>query len=153
MSTDQRNLQADELDRPMLSQREPRLLQFSLGTMFLITLAVAIACSLVFSMPYVVGAVLLVLFSMTLAAVLITIVVYGHGFQRTFCIGALVPFGVLLVTLAFCGVIFFIDGPPSPQSEEKELICRLVVVAVWASSIFVGGICVWVRRLVEKRRT
>jgi hypothetical protein len=138
---------AEKLQTRIPSQVPPRF-QFGLFSMFLVTTAVAVACSLTFSMPSLVAVPLFVLFSVIVTAVLITVIVYGRGYQRTFCIGAVVPFGVLLLMFAFAGVILFLDGP-SPRTDD--LSCRLVVDGIWVSSILVGAICVGVRWLVEKR--
>ncbi len=116
--------------------------------MFVVTTAVAVTCSLVFSMPLLVGLPLLVLISVILAAVLITVIVYGRGNQRTFCIGAVVPLGVLLFALAFVGVILFLDGP-SPRGND--LAGRLTIVGFWLSSVLAGVICVGVRWLIERQ--
>ncbi len=141
----------NELNTPLPPEAPHRSLQFSLSSMFLVTTAVAVVCSLTFSMPAVVALPLLVLSSVILAAVLITLIIYGRGYQRTFCIGAVVPFGVLLLTLAFTGAIVFFDGPSS-RGYRLSLVPRLVVVGFWMSSILVGAICVGVRKLVEKPR-
>ncbi len=97
-----------------------------LSTMFWITTATAIVCAMTFSMPEMVAVPLFVLFSVVLTAVLITIIIHGGSYERTFCIGAVVPFGVLLVSLAFGGVVF-IDGP----SRLNFLAFRLAVVGSW----------------------
>ncbi|MGO9110508.1 MAG: hypothetical protein ACLP9L_14900 [Thermoguttaceae bacterium] len=115
--------------------------------MFWITTATAIVCAMTFSMPEMVAVPLFVLFSVVLTAVLITIIIHGGSYERTFCIGAVVPFGVLLVSLAFGGVVF-IDGP----SRLNFLAFRLAVVGSWVSSLLVGVICMGVRRLLEYRR-
>ncbi len=147
MSTNQDSPMAEDLQTRALPEVPPRF-QFGLFSLFLVTTAAAATCSLTFSMPAAVAIPLFVLFSVILTAVLITVIIYGRSYQRTFCVGAVVPFGVLLVTLAFAGIILFLDGP-SPRADSFS--SRLVVVAFWLSSPVVGGICVGVRRLVEKR--
>ena len=149
MPTNQEKVATEERDSTASPEAPHRPPQFSLFSMFVVTTAVAAVCSLVFSMPAVVAVPLLVLFSVTLAAVLITVVIYGRSYQRTFCIGAVVPFGVLLLSLGFGGIVIVMDGP-GPRGDG--FWCRLGLVGVWVSSIFVGAICVGVRRLVEKRR-
>jgi len=94
----------------------PTRFQFGLLSMFVVTTAVAVACSMTFSMSDAVAIPLFVLFSVILTGVLITVIVYGRSYQRTFCIGAVVPFGFLLFMLAFFGVIIFFDGSP-PRSD------------------------------------
>jgi hypothetical protein len=137
----------DEL-QTRIPPEAPHRFQFGLLSMFVITTVVAATCSLTFSMSNLVALPLFVLFSVIVTGVLITVIVYGRGYQRTFCIGAVVPFGVLLLTFAFAGVILFLDGP-SPRADGFS--SRVVVVSFWGSSILVGTICVGVRRLVEKR--
>jgi len=127
----------------------PTRFQFGLLSMFVVTTAVAVACSMTFSMSDAVAIPLFVLFSVILTGVLITVIVYGRSYQRTFCIGAVVPFGFLLFMLGFIGFIFFIDGTP-PRAEPIRF--RLAVDAFWGSSILVGAICVGVRRLLESQR-
>jgi len=124
----------------------PPRFQFSPLSMFAVTTAVAVVCSLAFSMSDMVAIPLFLLFSVVLTAVLITIIVYGRGYQRTFCIGAVVPFGVLLLTLGFVGAILFLEGPRTQPSTY-----RLVVCGCWLSSLLVGVVCVGVRWLVERR--
>jgi len=126
----------------------PPFFQFGLLSLLVVTTAVAATCSLAFSMSNEVAIPLLVAFSVLLTAVLITVIVYGSGYQRTFCIGAVVPFGVLLFTLAFAGVILFLDGP---GARGEPFYCRMAVVCVWVFSIVAGGVCMAMRRLVEKR--
>lgn len=138
---------AEGLNTRIPPEAPPRF-QFSLISMFLVTTAAAVTCSLTFSMSVLVAIPLFVLFSMVLTAVLITVIIYGRSYQRTFSVGALVPFGVLLLTLAFAGAVLFFDRP----SADADFVCRLVVVGFWISSIPVGAICVGVRRLAEKRR-
>jgi hypothetical protein len=149
MSTNQNGSPAEKFDTRTAPDGPPRF-QFSLFSMFVVTTAVAITCSLTFSMPVLVALPGFVLVSMIVTAVLITVIVYGRGYQRTFCIGAVVPFGVLLFALAFDMVILFLDGPPGPRGDA--LAFRLTVVGFWASSILAGAICAGVRRLIERRR-
>ncbi len=147
MSTNQDSPKADELNTGVPPEA-PFRFQFSLLSMFVVTTGVAVTCSLTFTMPDVAAIPLFVLFSMILTGVLITAIIYGRGYQRTFYIGALVPFGVLLFALSFASVIFLLDGPPSRANPST---CRLAVAGFWASSILVGASCVGVRLLIERR--
>jgi hypothetical protein len=146
MSTNQDSPMAEELQTTIPPEVPPRF-QFSLFSMFSVTTAAAVTCSLTFSMPGLVAIPLFVLFSVIVTAVLITVIIYRRNYQRTFCIGALVPFGVLLLMIAFRSMIEF--RWPSPGDEQFGL--RLVVCGFWLSSLLIGGVCVGVRRLVEKR--
>ena len=117
--------------------------------MFWITTATAIVCSLTFTFSEVVAAPLVVLFSVILAAVLITIIVYGRGYQRAFCIGAIVPFSILLFMLGFGGVLLFLQD--FSFSRINFLAFRVIVVMFWVLGLLIGVVCMGVRRLVEKR--
>ena len=117
MSTNQNSPLAEELDTRAAPEGPPRF-QFSLFSMFVVTTAVAATCSLTFTMPAVAAIPLFGVFSMVLTAVLITGIIYGRGYQRTFCIGAVVPFGVLLFALGFAAVIFFL-----PTFPEATISC------------------------------
>ena len=140
-----------ETNKPAVPEAPPRFLQFSLGTMFVVTTAVAIVCSLLFSMPTVAGFPLLLVFSVALPAALTTVIIYGRGYQRTFCIGALFPAGMFLVMFPFIEPNVFRFPEFFRMNEADWLVFRVVVVGFWVSSILVGSICVGVRRLVERR--
>ena len=147
MSTNQNSPLAEELDTRERAEGPPHF-QFSLFSMFVVTTGVAITCSLTFTMPAVAAIPLFALFSVILMAVLITVIVYGRGYQRTFCIGAVVPFGVLLVGFAFAAVIVFVGDNP----RGDDILSRLTVVGFWGSSILAGASSAGVRWLIERRR-
>jgi hypothetical protein len=131
-----------------LRPKAPRpFLQFSLGTMFWITTATAIACAVLFPMPTVVAVPLILLISVALPAVLTTVIIYGRSYQRTFCIGALFPSGIFLLMVPYGGMTPFRFGSPGGE----DFWFRIVVCGFWVSSLLIGGVCVGVRRLVEKR--
>ena len=145
-----------ERDESLPSETPSRSLQFRISTMLWLTLVVALACSLFFSIPAVAGLPLLLAFSMVLPAVLATIAIYGRGYQRTFCIGAMFPAGVLLFTLGFLHILI-LDGPASGfirfTDDARWLGLRVIVGGSWGLSLLAGLICVGVRRLVEKPPT
>ncbi len=149
MSTNQNSPLAEELDTRAAPEGPPRF-QFSLFSMFVVTTAVAATCSLTFTMPAVAAIPLFGVFSMVLTAVLITGIIYGRGYQRTFCIGAVVPFGVILFALGFSAVILFIDSPPFPRGDD--FLFRLTVDGFWGSSVLAGASSAGARALIERRR-
>ncbi len=69
--------------------------QFSLKTLFLVTIGVAVGVSLLFAAPMIVNAIAAGCFLLLLPAVLTVVLICGRGYTRTFCIGALFPAGFL----------------------------------------------------------
>lgn len=146
-----------ERDESVPSEPPPRFLQFRLSSIFVLTFLVAVACTLLFSMPPMPGLLLLLVFSVVLPAVLTIIIVYGRGYRRAFCIGAMFPAVLTLLPLAVLSAILFIEpnGFDFYQSRLTEdtnwLWFRVYVGSFWILSVMVGLICVGVRRLVEER--
>ena len=60
------------------------------------------------------------------------------------------PVGVFLLYFGFGGMTRQIYMTAGPTGQDFQY--RMIVFAFWVSSLLVGGICVGVRRLVEKRR-
>jgi len=85
-----------EPDRECVASH-PRRLQYTLRTLFALTTAAAIACAVFFTLPPWVSIVAAVCVVISMPAVLTVMLVYGRGYTRTFCIGALFPAGLLLV--------------------------------------------------------
>lgn len=130
--------------------------QFGLGTMFLITAMVAVSCSLFFQMPNVVATPLLVLFMLVLPAVLTTVLVYGRGYQRAFCLGALFPAGTMLVCTSFMLVVHSISAYEhtiaawADFAEKVGPYYRPYAGIAWVSCFVVGFLNVVVCWLVER---
>ncbi len=114
--------------------------------MFWITTATAIVCAVLFPMPIAIAIPLILLISVALPAVLTTIIIYGRSYQRTFCIGAMFPAGIFLLMIPFGSIGLFRWG-----SSGGDDFGVLVVGGFWISNLLIGGVCVGVRRLVEKR--
>ena len=146
MSTNQDSLEAEELGTHIRPEVPP-FFQFGISTMLWATLVTAIACAVLFPMPAVVAIPLILLISVALPAMLTTVVIYGRGYQRTFCIGAMFPSAFFLFMVPYGGMGMFPWGSPSGD----DIVFRMVVCGFWASSLLIGGVCVGVRRLVEKQ--
>ena len=98
-------------------------------------------------MPAVVAIPLMLLMSVALPAVLTTVIIYGRSYQRTFCIGAMFPSGIFLLMVPYGSMGLFSFGANGPD----DFWFRLVVFGFWVFCVVLGGVCVGVRRLVEKR--
>lgn len=92
---------------------EPAVLrrsQFSLRTLLLLPVFLAAICSVLFATPPVVSVVEVVAFSLILPPALTTVVIYGRGYKRTFCIGALFPAGMLFLIASYVGLAMCAGG-------------------------------------------
>ena len=123
--------------------------------MFWITTATAVVFALLFRTPAVVAIPLILFINVALLpAVWTTVIVYGRGYQRTFCIGAIFPSTILLLLALFTvldhGTAFYRWNSPW-NSPEEDFWFRIVVFTFWLSSLLVGLVCMGVRRLVETR--
>jgi hypothetical protein len=91
---------ADQDDTVPRRQPEPRPFQFTLRTMFIITTVAAVGCAAAFWPTEGVRAIA-VLYLIVVTPMAITVaLIYGRGYVRTFCIGALFP--------AVATILFFI---------------------------------------------
>jgi hypothetical protein len=138
-------------DKPGPAGAPRGCLQFSLRSMFAVTFAVAMVCTLVFRVPSLVAVPLLALLSTILAAALTAIIIYGRNYQQTFAIGAVIP---LSPVMFFLGIIMIglATDPVQSWSELGFHSIRIGIVACWLSSILCGLVSVGVRRLVENPR-
>ncbi len=99
--------------------------------------------------PWIAGP-LMWLISTSLAPVLITLIVYGNSYQRSFAIGAILPAAIL-------GVLLLIETGRLVRMLTSDLEVydddlRVMVPASWAASMVSGLLCVGVRRLLDPRR-
>lgn len=138
------------------SQARRRPVQFGLRMLFALTAFVAVSCSLMFTMPNTAATPALVVFTIALPAVLTAVAIYGGGYQRTFCIGALFPAGTMLVCTSLMLLIHSISAYQNTVTswtefaEEVGPYYRPYVGLTWVSSIAVGLLTVMVRWLVER---
>ena len=109
--------------------------------------ATAVVCAVLFPMPDVIAIPIILWITVALPAVLTTIIIYGGGYQRTFCVGTLFPSAIILLMMPFGGRGLFMFGLPGGE----DFLFRLAVGIFWVSSLLIGLVCVGVRRLVEKR--
>jgi hypothetical protein len=137
---------------------EPGAPQFSIGSMLAATAVVAVTCSLFFSMPNGVATPALILITLALPCVLTTIAIYGRGYQRTFCIGALFPAGAMLVCTSLMLLIHSISAYQNSVSQWKTFVDKVgpyyrpYVGGAWVSSLLFGLLAVVVRLLTEQGR-
>ncbi len=88
--------------------------QFSLVAMLLAMAVVAAAMAVLFAFPDALATPVIIFLFITVPALLTTHIVYGSGYERTFCIGALFPTGFALFVIRLLFSIVVIDGPRPP---------------------------------------
>ncbi len=131
--------------------------QFGLRTMFVVTALVAFCCATLFTLPNTV-AVLLLALAVVLPALLTTFLVYGGGYLRTFCIGALFPAGVALYPSAwFLAYLLMATADRNMYWEqlagaEFAHLCRWIAGTSWVFAIVVGLMCVGARWAVSGKK-
>jgi hypothetical protein len=140
---------------------EPRRrLQFSIRTLLWVTLATAIALAILVSSPSVVAVPVMMCLTIAIPAILTVVVIYGSGYQRTFCVGALFPTGIALYATGWLlGLSLF--EPPSIDLDSLDgwldffdgigSAYRAYTGCAWLLAIAVGSIAVAVRCRLQAR--
>ncbi len=130
--------------------------QFGLQAMLGMTAVVAVVCTLFFSIPPVVATPLMIVLMVTLPAVLTTVLVYGRGYQRTFCLGAIFPAGIMLLCTSLMLMIHSISAYQNSVAtwegfaERVGPYYRPYVALTLGAALAVGLICVVVRWIVDR---
>ena len=145
-----------EISDARSSEPEPISFQFGLSTMLIITVMVAVSCSIFFRMPNVPATFAMLAVSLALPAVLTTVLIYARGYRRTFCLGALFPAGVLLVCSSLMIMIHAISAAQNniaiwiEFADKVGPYYRPFVGTAWVASILIGVLCVFVRFLTVR---
>jgi hypothetical protein len=113
---------------------------------------------LFFQIPAIYATFALIAISLALPAVLCTVLVYGRGYRRTFCLGALFPAGVMLVCTSLMVMIHAISAYQneialSKLNEFAEKVAPYYmpfVATAWIACILIGVLCVLARLLTER---
>ena len=123
--------------------------QFDLKTLFLVMTAMAVALSLLVAVPPIVRFISAGFLVLALPLVLTVVLIYGRGYRRTFCIGALFPAGLAVWPLgSYCPLLAFgLTG--SGGLEDAGYVPAIFVAITFAASGVFGLMAIGVRRLVE----
>ena len=126
-------------------------LQYTSRTLLALTTAVAIACAVFFTLPPWVSVVAAVCVVISMPAVLTVMLIYGRGYTRTFCIGALFPAGVLLSPIASTYTFQIVAELLNEVFDSLEPnIAVLVSLNIYFAVVLGNGLlAVGVRRLME----
>lgn len=143
------------MDHPTPPDRSPpfppRLTQFSLRSLLWLMTGVAVVCAVMFQMPDALAVPILMFVTMAMVPVLVTVIIHGSSYQRTFAIGAIFPPGLLLSAFTPLGGFFFGRAPMSMDPGESSGF-RVAIGAFWISSLAMGLLCVGTRWLLERQR-
>ena len=137
--------------------RRPRKPQFGMRTLLGLFVVAALLGS-IFTMPEWLGGIVAFFLMLALPVILITTLIYGGGYLRTFCIGALVPTAPQVLALPFLATIWMFGGPPQVRGlgrlfeffDEYGANVRVVFAALALVSLVTGVLAITVRWLVER---
>lgn len=140
-------MSTDQEQAPVADFAPPKM-QFSLRTLLLLPVIAACVLSLFFGKPPNLIAMELALVTLILPAVLTTIVVYGQGYKRAFCIGALAPTGVLYLWSTYLLLTFTLYR--GPVDDQIFPAFRWFYGLGWIAAIVSGFICMGFRWILER---
>jgi hypothetical protein len=139
--------------------------QFGLRALLGMTIATAVALTILFSLPDEYAVPVLVFLVIAVPAMLTVTAVYGSGYQRAFCIGALFPTGVVLYGTAWMLIsfLFLLRGPRGPGALDGEFWMEFVqylatpyrayVGAAWVLAVVLGSLAVMIRWRLEEAKS
>jgi len=132
---------------------DARPIQYSLATMLIVMTLLAVVCSGLFAGPQWLTAATAGLLTLIVPLVLTVTLIYGKGYLRTFCIGAIFPAGTILSSgLNAYGMLFYGiggNGLGDSNTLETRLIIALVVLAIAIVIVVCGLIAMGVRRMLD----
>jgi hypothetical protein len=121
--------------------------------MFVLMTATALGLGFLVAAPLGLLALTAMLLSIAVPMVLTIGLIYGRGWLRTFCIGALFPAGILFlsaVPMLVVSVFDGFDGGPGGDDVEERLFQGLFVVVAGIVIAAFGLLAIWVRWAVER---
>jgi len=133
---------------------QPHRFQFTLSQLIVLMTLVAVFCASALSKPDWLSMVLAACFTFFLPMGFTVGVVYGRGYQRTFCIGALFPSGIVVLQgFGFIGLRLYrpFSGGADFGGEER-LWVWVFLVAVCAVSAVFGLLAIGLRWTIESSR-
>jgi hypothetical protein len=128
--------------------------QYSLRTMFIMMTVLAIALSGLFAGPLWLTMLTGLFLAITAPMVLTILLVYGRGYARTFCIGALFPAGVILFAVGpgLTYPFFRMEGFGGPPKSETGLVVGIFILGASVVIVVLGLVAVGVRWMIEAPR-
>ena len=137
--------------------RPSRPWQYSLKTLFLITLGLAVALAIVVSFPSAIAVPVLICLAIALPAFLTMVAIYGSGYQRAFAFGALFPTCTLLYATGWLVGLTLVQGELSDLEDWLEFFedttpaYRVCAGSAWLLAVAIGWMAVGVRHHFERQ--
>ena len=138
----------------------PRHFQFSLRTLFIFSFLVALFSAGIFSHYSAVQLWTTLLWLLIYQAILLSLAIYGNGYLRTFCIGAMVSFTLLsLPQFMLISEIFdnlfrsnkIFDFTAESSSDNWDYYLPAISIAIeFVVSVIFGGTMVLTRWLIDR---
>jgi hypothetical protein len=130
-------------------------------TLLVVTIATALGLTVVFSLPSTVAVPVMICLTVAIPALLTAVLVYGSGYERTFCIGALFPTCLLLYVTGWLFGLALLEPPGVGDLDDFDEWLQLFdeigspyrVYAgfAWLMGVIVGTLTVCVRWGLEAR--
>jgi len=138
-----------------VSRADRGRLQFSLRAMLALTALVAVASAVLFTMPDYLAVPIIIVSTIALPALLTAALVYGNSWQRSFCVGAMFPAGMMffctLVVVMYCLDVDFENPGEFCESVTLQYSSyRLYAGVSWVLSITIGLFTVALRRALQR---
>jgi len=127
--------------------------QFSLRSLLIATTLVAVGCSIFLASPWQVGLVAALCLVVSTPVVLIVVLIHGRGYARTFCIGALIPAGIVWCMLGsyYAISLLLAFSGNGPWDENRTPV--VVFLGVYYLLVVANGLlAVGTRWLIEARQ-
>ena len=148
-------------DKDATSGRPRQPWQYSMKTLLLVTAGTAMALAILVSFPNPIAVPVLICLTIAIPAILCIVAIYGSGYQRTFCIGALFPTGITLYATGWMMGLSLIEAPSVSDLDTLEQWLeffdevgapyRVYVGAAWLLAMIIGSLAVVLRRHLETR--
>ncbi|OHB69766.1 MAG: hypothetical protein A2V70_16845 [Planctomycetes bacterium RBG_13_63_9] len=148
-------MEPQETDTSHTEQRQKTPFQYSLRSMFVLMTALAVGLSFLVAGPLWLSWLTVLLLLIAAPMVLTTVLIYGRGHIRTFCIGALFPAGVLLLPAGSIGILYIpmmlsqVGDPFDGDNPETKLWIGLAVLVGLVVIVAFGLLALGIRWLVE----
>lgn len=135
-------------------------IRFGLGTLLVFTVIVSAALAVLVVLPEFISVPVTICLAVVVPAVVLTVAIYGRGYFRTFCMGALFPMGLLLYTTGWVLGLSLVNPPGVGDLDSLASWLkffdkfggpyRIYTGCSWILAVLVGMACVVVRRLLNR---
>ncbi|HWB08888.1 MAG TPA: hypothetical protein VG826_06680 [Pirellulales bacterium] len=124
-------------------------MRFRLKTIFIITFAVAVVCTVFFTLPDWLCLIVLATLAMVTPAALVAGIIYGRGAKRAFAIGCLVSGGWALWLTPF---LFYAVVAGGSIDVDEPITFKVAFAAYYGMLLLAGSVSIGVRRLCYQGR-